>query len=89
MRIWQTLEEHKRKGCLKRKINELKTNNISKKTCVEAYMKLRRVSRLRANFVKDEKGDESVQTLTYSLNVLSLNLSGCTGFQIFRIKCLA
>lgn len=27
MRIWQTLEEHKRKGCLKRKINELKTDN--------------------------------------------------------------
>jgi len=47
MRIWQTLEEHKRKGCLKRKINELKTNNMSKKTCMEAHTKLRRVSRLQ------------------------------------------
>lgn len=42
-----------------------------------------------ANFVKDEKGDESVQTLTYTLNVLSLNLPDGTGFQIFRIQCLA
>jgi len=47
MRVWQTLEEHKRKGRLKRKINELKTSIMSKKTCMEACMKLRRVSRLQ------------------------------------------
>jgi hypothetical protein len=46
MRIWQTLEEHKRKGCLQRKINELKINSMKKKTCMEAYMELRRVNRL-------------------------------------------
>lgn len=46
-------------------------------------------ARATSNFVKDEKGEESVRTLTYTLNVLSLNLPGGTGFQIFRIQCLA
>jgi hypothetical protein len=74
---------------LKGKINELKTNNMSKKTCMEVDTKLKGVSRLTANFVMDEKGNESFQNLTYSLNMFSLSLPGGTGFQIFRIQYLA